>query len=210
MFCSKCGANTTDNDMFCRNCGSQIAASQQQATNSNQYGAAPNPNTTYAPQTPLKAAEMQYPMGWYKFLVYFALFFGAVVNLVNGIQIMTGGHYGSDYDKEIVYRVFDGLQGLDIFVGIAIIAVAAIQVYTRFRLSGFKKNAPNMLTVVYGLASAINLIYSIGVYMILEDAGAGSEAGEIVGVAITSIIVNAVILSCNLVYFKKRKSLFVN
>ena len=74
-------------------------------------------------------------MRWFKFLIYFSLFAGALLNLGNAVIYLTGSGY--DGKADLVWAFFDGLKGLDTFMGIACILIAIFQVFTRFKLSSF-------------------------------------------------------------------------
>jgi len=206
MFCPNCGTNLPDNATFCSNCGAQI-----NNNNAPQQSYQP-PQQPYQPYQPYQPPYSPYntmgnemPMKWYKFLIYFSLFAGAVLNVISGIMILTGAHY--DGAKDYVYAFFGGLQGLDMFIGVASLAMAALQVYTRFRLSGFCKNGPMLLSVVYIVGVAINLIYLIGIISILP----GSVVENInMTTYITQLITSGVMVFVNYTYFNKRKHLFQN
>ena len=143
-------------------------------------------------------------MGWFSFLIYFGLFAGAVLNLISGINLLTGELY--DGYAEFVYAVVDGLQALDMFVGGACIALACLGVYTRFRLSGYHTNGPKMLNSLYLSVIAVQLIYIIGIYAIFEDAADTIDFTN----AYINIAVGCVMMAVNTSYFKKRAHLFVN
>jgi hypothetical protein len=150
------------------------------------------------------AAAPQQAMGWFKFMIYFGLFAGAVLNLINGIQMLTGSIYGDS--AALVYAVFEGLKGLDTIVGIAMIAVAALGVYTRFQLSGYKKNGPKLLTALYAAVLVVDLIYIIGINATLPEL-------LVKNVDMTSMyasmVAAVVMMIVNHIYFKKRADLFV-
>ncbi len=183
MFCPHCRANLPDNSRFCTSCGQAV---------------------TPAVVTP---SEPTYPMKWYKFLIYFALFAGAVVNMMTGIIQLSGQHYGAFADN--VYADFPTLKIVDRANSLALIAGAVFAIFVRFRLSGFKKGAPKLLQLVYIFNLAVSIFYIIG---------ASSAVGDLAGVilpsltpnAISTSITTAVILIANHIYFKKRASLFVN
>lgn len=75
MFCRNCGKEMTDGAAFCVSCG-----------------AANNPVNCEA-NNPVNYAANQMPMKWYNFLIYFALFAGAVLNVLTGIFMLTGAQY---------------------------------------------------------------------------------------------------------------------
>ena len=142
-------------------------------------------------------------MGWYKFLIYFALFASAVLNAVNGINLFTGEIY--DGAAELVYGVFDGLQALDMFVGGASVVLACMAIYVRIRLAGYYKNGPKLLNNLYLAVIAVQLIYIIGVYIIFEDAAEAVDFGG----AYVNIAYGCAMMGANASYFKKREHLFV-
>lgn len=91
-FCNACGAKIENESVrFCPNCGAQIDA----------------PVTSSAPVEPV----VEYKMGWYKFLIYFSLFFGAFVNLARGFGYLTGSVYfveANGVSADLVYSFYGG------------------------------------------------------------------------------------------------------
>ncbi len=199
MFCQKCGTNLAEGSAFCTVCGTPTGAPQQTA--------APTPNYqqpyTNGYQQPL--ANDGLSMQWFKFLINFALFAGAVLNAITAIQMFTGSIYEGVAD--LVYELFDGLQTLDMIYGIGCLAIAALGVYVRFRLAGFYANGPQMLNILYIAGLALSAIYLIGWFAVVS-----SEASE--GVDISSFIIsmgtNVAMIIANTTYFNKRKHLFTN
>ena len=144
-------------------------------------------------------------MKWFKFLIYFGLFAGAVMSALNGYLLLTGGHYQGQ--AELVYRYFGDLKTLDLFIGLASLVSAGVLVYARFQLSGFRKNGPVALMITYGLSAAVNLIYVIGANSILSDAaGVSLDMSS----TIASVITSVAMIFVNKAYFDKRSHLFVN
>ena len=164
----------------------------------NPYNQQPNP---YTPQPP----QYELPMNWFKFLIYFSLFASAVLNAINGITLLTGSAYGEL--KEAVYKFFDGLQIVDILVGLSCLAVAGFAIYTRMRLAGFYKNGPKMLNNLYISAAAINLIYVIAATSIVNSKQSLYDLSS-GGSFYVSIAVSVVMVIANTAYFKKREHLF--
>ncbi|MBP3313232.1 MAG: zinc-ribbon domain-containing protein [Oscillospiraceae bacterium] len=184
MYCIKCGAQIEDNATFCSVCG----ASQTESL-----------------QPTIKEEACQQTMKWFKFLIYFSLFASAVLNFISGVQMLTGSIYGADAD--LVYAFFDGLKALDVLMGVGMLALAAFAIYTRFRLSGFYKNGPKMVMLTYAIDAALQLIYIIGVNVILP----GEVVAEIdMTSTIVGIVVSVVMIWANKVYFDKRANLFQN
>ena len=191
MFCPNCGAQISDDSAFCPYCGTPDQAA---------------PQSTFRPQpaaAPLVADRP--PMKWFKFLIYFGLFAGALSNALSGIQMLTGSAYGES--KELVYSFVDGLQTLDMIIGVAMLCLAALGVYTRFRLSGYHQNGPKMLLLTYAGSIAINAIYYFGIQLVVPDTIL--ESVDTSSLFSNSIIAVVMILVNN-TYFKKRASLFEN
>lgn len=145
------------------------------------------------------------PMKWYKFLIYFVLFASAVVNAIAGFSYITGGQYG-DY-KELVYKVFPALKGVDVIYGLAALAIAALAIYTRMRLAGYYKNGPQLLNTLYIAAISVSLVYLIIVTIVINSSQNITEF-EAPSSSYASIAVSAAILIANSTYFKKRAHLF--
>lgn len=197
MLCKNCGATISENMVFCPKCG--IAVSNDV------------PQTTYeqGSSMPYSVAAMpNQPMKWFKFLIYFSLWAGAVLNVINGIQMLTGTQYGDAYTVSLVYATYDGLKEIDCIVGFLYLVLAVFAIYTRFRLAGFHENGPKMLMVMYAASAAIAVFYHIGTYIVLPADVVGSleyVVGQIVGGIIGAVV--AIIV--NHIYFKKRQHLFV-
>ena len=229
MFCSKCGTNIADDAAFCPACGASTAtqaapAYQQQPTYQQPTYQQPTyqqptyQQPTYQQPTYQQPAYQQpayqqpayqpdrfggTPMKWYKFLIYFLLFAGAVVNVINAINCFTGAQYEGAADY--LYAYYDGLQVMDIIMGLGCLALAAFNIYVRFRLAGLHRNGPQMLNYMYIAIIALNVVYS-GVCMAIIGNFDATVLGSLVG----NIIGNVVILAINTNYFGKRKHLFVN
>ena len=217
MFCSKCGNQVADGAAFCDKCGAQLNAQPPQAPQQpqqpyqaptqpqydpNQFAQAPEQPYGFAPQAPALT------MKWYKFLIYFLLFAMGILNALGGIMALTGSQYGSALEAKLVSAFFSDLKTIDIIYGIACIALGAFQIYTRFQLAGYKKNAPNCVIAMYIATAAITAIYSFSVVAIVPDEIVAHS--ELIGRGIGSIIGAGVVGYLNKIYFDKRKHLFVN
>lgn len=210
MFCPNCGTQCPDDTKFCPSCGSSVA-NNQPTENAQQNFGQPNytqPNYTqpnnYA--QPYNYAQprmynVQLEMKWFKFLIYFGLFAGAVLNCLSAILQITGAVY--EGSAEVVYIFFPELKFFDIFYTILLLALAILQIFTRFQLSGFKKNGPKLILIVYSAAAVISLLYGIVASVILHEFLFNASM-------IISIIVPVVMVVLNKIYFDKRKDMFVN
>lgn len=210
MFCPNCGNNLPDGSTFCSACGTQLAANNQQPTYQQPTYQQPTyQQPTYQQpvyQQPANSigAQPDMPMGWFKFLINFALFAGAILNFASAIQFLTGSIYGTENEKDLVYYVFPDLETLNMIVGVLLIGLAALQIFTRFRLAGFYKNGPLLLYAVYAGVLVVNLIAIIGTMSIVDSDGSGDAFTSMY----TGVAVNIVMLIVNIGYFNKRKHMF--
>lgn len=210
MFCKNCGAQLPDGAVFCTSCGTQTSQQSQQPTYQPQQPTYQPQQPTYAYQQPAYAQPVgttEKPMGWFKFMIYFALFAGALLNLVTAIQMLTGAQYGDS--KDLVYGFFPSLKTIDVIMGIVLLGLVAFIILVRFRLAGFKKDGPKLLAVMYAAVLAFNILYIILVASVLSDFGAG--IGDLLTPSVVvSLLGSAVMLIVNKIYFDKRKELFIN
>lgn len=223
MLCPNCGTDVSSAGRFCPNCGAPVQPSkpvesaapqpqyQQPQYQQPQYQQPQYQQPQYQPplnQQPYQPMQPAAPqMNWYKFLIYFALFAGAVVNAVNALRFLTGLINGSSAEAKLLYSWFPGWKTVDIIVGLLLLVLVAFTIYTRFRLSGYYKNGPVCLYLTYGLAALSNVVYLIGVVLVINGTGISLLDLEIVP-TIASILVSIVMIVVNVVYFNKRKHLF--
>ena len=213
-YCSKCGTQLEDNIQFCHNCGSKVenqaetsAPVENVVNNAQIYGQQPPHNQFYTPAAPMA----QHPMKWYKFLINFSLFFGALINFVFGFNYITGGIYfvqsNGEFSSDMIYGYYGGgLKALDVLYGIIMIAIAGFSIYSRFRLAKYKSNGPMCINILLGAGAGLTLLYNIAFLAIT-----GLNINEVFNSqVITSIGVSIGMALGNYFYFKKRKALFVN
>lgn len=156
----------------------------------------------FVPQTKSTIPDM--PMKWHKFLIYFSLWAGAIMNVLTGIGTLTGSIYaGEGVDPEMIYRVFGGLKAVDVLMGVVFIALAVLLIVARFALAGYKKNGPKLLVIAYAANIALALIYPI-----MVAAVTGLSFGDLFDVS--TLISSGIMLVVNKIYYDKRAHLFVN
>ncbi len=234
MRCNVCGSEVNDALDYCDVCGAKLEKStgnnssglrlkeetqsvdyyQREVQNQNPYqNQMPNyGNNPYMPQVPYnqpvyKPSPADYEMKWFKFVIYFQLFFTAVYQLISAYIISTGRHYINEYGNnvsDLVYEVFPGLQSLDTTMGVLMIVLAVYAIITRFMLSGYKKAGPPMYIVFYILGILIS-----GYYLIRARSVASEVELDLTEYYV-QVVYNIIIMALNIVYFNKRKELFVN
>ncbi|MBR6667159.1 MAG: hypothetical protein IKL25_02165 [Clostridia bacterium] len=153
--------------------------------------------------TPEHSAPRQpdMPMKWHKFLIYFSLWAGGILNAVSGFNHLTGNVYGDE--AAMVYNYFESLKGVDMIYGLALIALGVFQIFTRFQLAGFKRNGPSILVISYVAVLAASVLYGVIVGGIIDVSLLDAINPTSIGISIAMII-------CNKVYYDKRAHMFVN
>ena len=172
--------------MYCLTCGSQL---QEGTAICPVCGATQQANT---------------PMKWFKFLIWFSLFASAVLNAISGFQFLTGMCYGGEKEAKLFYAIFSDMKTVDTLYGIALIAVAVLAIYTRFRLAGYYQNGPKMLMLIYAVNAVIMVAYWIGVSSALGDFKEYLNTSSY----IPNIAVSVAMIFVNKTYFDKRAHLF--
>ncbi len=206
-FCPYCGAqqsvNTNQGNGYEGNVGQNMSQNQG-------YGMDMGQNQSNIPGATFKQER---PMKWYKFLIYFALFAGALVNFSSGFSTITGQVYsiesGGTISADDVYAVFDGLQTLDMIYGLVGIAMAVYAIFVRFALAGFKKYAPNMIVAYYAIGTVSSFLYNLIGSNIIKEGTNGLIDVSDSGIGI-SLAIGALMTSLNSAYFAKRKDMFQN
>lgn len=213
MFCKNCGAQCNEGAKFCPACGTDLTPPTAPEQPAYQQPAQPvyqQPVMYQQPAQPVYQQPVQViyqpvvqvPMKWFKFMIYFVLFASAVICLSNGIRLMTGAVYEDSAD--LMYAMFDGLQILDIIVGALMVGMAALSIYARFRLAGYYKDGPKMLTYVYVADIAVSLIYLIG----LAIVAGGDLVSELFVEYVPTMAYSVALIFANYSYFKKRECMF--
>lgn len=202
--CPNCNAVVEDAARFCTACGTPFVTEGEQAPAAPQAPVYVQPMPQQAAPTP---PVVEQPMSWFKFLIYFALFLGAVLNVVNGFNYISGGIYfvqtNGQVSAEQVYSLYGAaLKAVDVFYGVVLLAMSAFGVYTRFRLAKYKKNGPTCLYVLYAAGAAVSLLYTLAVAVV-------SGVNDLATV-VPSVVVSIAMILLNRTYFQKRSALFVN
>ncbi len=215
MRCTVCNTELAADAKFCSNCGNPIALDhgnqygdflQQNQRTEGWYG---DNNRVYNSQTGFYTSnQYDMPMKWYKFLIYFSLFFSAASSLYNAIQVLSGAQYtySGINQSELVYSFYSGLQAVDIIYGLLILALSVFCIVTRQKLKSFSKQGPQFVLWLYVGSMAIAVFYLIAATIVAEI-----KLYELLSTRIViSFIVSIIMVIANKVYFKKREHLFIN
>ena len=211
MYCRFCGTKIPDNVKFCPECGANLAPVPSAAPEESAPAAPAVPEipTPYDPAPysadPFASADVaaapQRGMKWFKFIIYFQLWAGMLVNLVTAGKYFTGAYY--EGNAEMVYRFFPALQPLDIVMGVFCLALAVYAVVVQRALAKFRAKGPMMYYLMYIVNTAVTVLYLlIGSIIIGQSAFTAEVAGSIIG--------SIVMIFINIPYFNNRKHLFVN
>lgn len=190
--------------MKCPYCSSEV---QDSVTECSQCGAALDDTvqSNLVPNNSIQNVEL--PMKWYKYLIYFSLFANAVLRFADGILCLIGIDGGAVSEVLFEGCMFTGeYRAIDIVYGIVCIVMAGVILYVRNKLAKFKEDAPR-LYIIYDIISAVfSFTYNLLIMVILENAEISSIIGEIIG----AVVGESLYVYLNVIYFKKRKHLFVN
>lgn len=216
MYCRFCGTKIPDNVKFCPECGANLAPVPSAAPEESAPAAPAAPEiptpfdpTPYDPAPysadPFASADVaaapQRGMKWFKFIIYFQLWAGMLVNLVTAGKYFTGAYY--EGNAEMVYRFFPALQPLDIVMGVVCLALAVYAVVVQRALAKFRAKGPMMYYLMYIVNTAATVLYLIiGSIIIGQSVFTAEVAGSIIG--------SLVMIFINIPYFNNRKHLFVN
>ena len=240
MFCKHCGSNVAPGLLFCTKCGTKVQGTPTTIRPIN------TPTELTPPVYPGTAAGFptypthHFPMAWYKWLIYFSLFAGAVMNAITGLLLLTGKFYsfvigiavkiaamiysvpeyyieGSfpfpiEHIDKYLYEASPALQFLDITYGIMVVGLVVLGIYTRFALSGYKSNGPKMIVTLYVSAILVSVFRIVSELLLVISIGGKitNETMITVFIMFIPIIVNIIIAIANHSYFKKRAVLFKN
>lgn len=202
MTCPYCGTESPESTTVCPACGAALSAAQPAQASLEQ----PAQNGTPAPGQAFPAPEPDpykgHSMGWYKFHIYFALFANAIVNGLSSLSYFTGTIFGAGRDD--VYRAFPAVPIICVVMGFLMLGFAVLAIITRFSLAALEKKGPLLLYLVYGVEIVFSLLFALALYLVTGVSEVFDSS------LISSVVLNLVFLIVNIVYFTKRKDIFVN
>lgn len=156
----------------------------------------------------IKPDTSKYHMNWYKFLIYFGLFAGALVNFSIGITLITGDYYfvqTGELTADMVYGTFgSALKDIDQLYGMGAITMAVISIVLRNMLAGYRKRTLKYVNFLYGGMFAINVLYILAVIATIDEWVPMATS------VFLAIAIHAFMWWANNKYFNKRSAIFIN
>ncbi len=222
MKCKQCGAEVDGSRTYCPFCGVKL---EEEIFS---FADEPKPESTSLAGDGLSSSAERdfegvslgsattanepavFPMKWFKFLIYFALFVSAIASIFTATQYLTGSHYTDVYGNIVadqVYATFPSMKALDMVMAFLYVGFAALAIWARFALASYKKKGPTLLYLMNILSVVATVIYAFASASIT-----GSE--DVLLTAVIECVINVIYcliwVGLNMVYFKKRAELFVN
>lgn len=210
MFCNNCGKKIEDGVSFCPACGSKLQMQETMNIKRGEYGGMPKDYYVDSKRNSGNSlrSNQAYKMKWYKFIIYFQLFAGALGAVLNGV----------------VYYIFVKMVPSDIEVSLALnianicysaiyIASGIFALFVRHQMAKYKKNAPLLYNVCLLLNGVLPMIALIPIKLMIPDI----TFVDYIFKAKNYILANGItlVMACimvwlNNIYFGKRKGLFVH
>lgn len=146
-----------------------------------------------------------YPMKWHKFLIYFALWAGAVLNLISGVQMFSVGLNAGGM-LWIGYEMSSGLRALYIVSGVLPDRHRRVSDLYAQRLARFSRPGPRMVVWLYASLVILNALEILLAWLLF-----GVPLNYLLTVDIWFYLIEGVLMTwANQVYYRKRAALFVN
>ena len=202
--CESCGAYFSDFDKVCPHCGwtTEPETKEEPETRpetEEKRTEIPETNTgnTYQPQSgrtgsffgPPPVVNSPYPMKWHNFLM-FVMLLGPAFSIISEIT-----------------TIMSPENTLDLVFGLLGIGVALFAFYVRNRLYHFRKDGPNLLTLMYVVFAVINVTYTLSLRSVVQ----GESVDYFINTTVAGQVIAAVLMILvNRKYYNRRKELFVN
>ena len=195
--CINCGSSLPDHATHCSTCDTP-----QYSQNPTVPGADPMPTLG---------------MKWYKFLIYFALFFTAFVNVVGVVENIHSIRQLLPFQGAVGY-VDDLIRSTTILISLysaACLGFALWALIVRRKLARFCADGPKQLILMRLFGAVTTIVYIVAAIVIMNNAqeAARMQVFNISGLieeAVSTVITTIVWILVNKSYFEKRSHLFFN
>ncbi len=141
------------------------------------------------------------PMKWFKFMIYFGLWAAAVVYVLNAFNMFSGRVYAGMADQ--VYSAYPVMKPIDMAMGVLYIGLAVLAIVARFALAKYKKSGPGLFIAYYAGGAVLSALYAVAASLVIGQPAFNLSS-------IVSLALSVVMIILNIIYFSKRKNLFVN
>ena len=143
------------------------------------------------------------PMKWHKFLIYFALWAGAILNGLSGLQTLFGCFGG---ELAPIYDAYPVLLALDLFSGLCLVGIAVFQFITRNALARLSRKAPQMVVWLYASTVILSVLQVLAVWLV-----SGVGLSYVMTPEMWLILIGGALMTwANQVYCRKRAAMFVH
>ena len=159
----------------------------------------------------IDSSKPELGMKWFKYLIYFQLFFSAAEYLFQAVCMIF--NFQNRYTQELFnLNCFNrDLRPVGVILGILWLIPAAMTLYARFELAGFKKEAPKKFIILVAATQVLTCAGEIFVKLSeLYIVDARNVIGAVLALVLSYALGGFVFIYPNIVYFKKRAHLFVN
>ena len=147
--------------------------------------------------------EMKRGMKWYKFLIYFYLWFQAAGHIIEAVMMFTGAVYTlSGAEKAQIYSEYPGLKSVDLYAGIIFLVLALVAFSVRGKLKKKTKGGVGNFYAYLALWLMADVIYII---LFSYMTGAKPPVMEVGVIA----LIWAAFFGLNFWYFKTIKNFFI-
>lgn len=188
--------------MYCKNCGAVIARNQTNCSICGAKAPIESERPDYIPAQQTYPPKTDMSMLWYKFLIYFLLFFFAAAYAVDGVSRLIEHSVNAE-------EYFAELNTYAMASGIAMLLFALFIVYTRFRLARYRKHSINLLALVCVIPPLFDMLDMLVPISIYKSHGVDLRFVGALGNLLLFVMLSMAVLIANLVYFGNRKELFV-
>ena len=154
-----------------------------------------------------KVMNMDRPLKWHKFLIYVALWITALGYILRGAGMLFVGLTGY-VDNPILQ--LPAVKTLNVVYGVIFIAYAVYNVYVRYQLARFRKDAPEKLLLTYVLYPVLELAYTPIALLVIGAPASLIFSAKFVGSIIGAVIAMAILCIPTNIYYNKRAELFIN
>ena len=154
-----------------------------------------------------KVINMDRPLKWHKFLIYFVLWFVALGYIIRGAGMIFVGLTG--YESNPFFQL-PAIKTLNVAYGVIYVAYAVYHIYVRYQLARFRKDAPKKLLLTYLLYPVLEVAYAPLALLVIGAPASLIFNAKIVGTIIGAVIGTSIVYIPTKIYYDNRAELFIN